>query len=90
MNVVEKHIPKKKFYEKSKSWWSGKLTELRKKMVKYRKKEKRNANPTVENRYIDIKRQYYYKIKLVKSKYWNNFLKNVKNKDIFKAFQYIK
>ena len=90
LNVIEKHIPKKKFYEKSKPWWSGKLTELRKEMAKYRRKWKRNADPIAENRYIDIRRQYYYKIKSAKSKCWNSFLKNAKDKDIFKAFQYTK
>ena len=38
LNVVEKHISKKKFYEKSKPWWLKKLIELRKKMAKYRRK----------------------------------------------------
>ena len=55
-------------------------------MAKYRRKWKRNADSIAENKYINIKRQYYYKIKLVKSKYWNNFLENAKNKDIFKVF----
>ncbi len=59
-------------------------------MAKYKKKWKRNADPIAENRYIDIKRQYYYEIKLAKSKCWNSFLENAKDKDIFKAFQYIK
>ena len=88
--MIEKHILKKKFYEKSKPWWLEKLIELRKEMAKYKRKWKKNANSAAENKYIDIKKQYYYEIKLVKSKYWNNFLENAKDKDIFKAFQYIK
>src|SRR5204862_5772413 len=59
-------------------------------MAKYKRKWKRNADSTAEDKYIDIRRQYYYEIKSAKSKCWNNFLKNVKDKDIFKAFQYIK
>ena len=59
-------------------------------MAKYRRKWKRNADSTTKNKYIDIKRQYYYKIKSAKLKCWNNFLKNAKDKDIFKAFQYTK
>ena len=59
-------------------------------MAKYRRKWKRNANSTTENRYINVKRQYYYEIKSIKLKYWNNFLENIKDKDIFKAFQYTK
>ena len=55
-------------------------------MAKYRKKWKRNANSAAENTYIDVRRQYYFEIKLAKSKCWNSFLKNAKNKDIFKAF----
>ena len=90
LEVVEKHIPKKKFYEKSKPWWSEKLTRLRKEMAKCKRKWKRNADSAAENTYIEIRRQYYFEIKLVKLKCWNSFLKNAKNKDIFKAFQYIK
>ena len=86
LKVVEKHIVKKKFYEKSKPWWSKKLTKLRKEMAKYKRKWKRNADSATENTYIDIKRQYYFEIKLIKSKCWNSFLENIKNKDIFKAF----
>ena len=59
-------------------------------MAKYRRKWKRNANSAAENRYIDVRRQYYYEIKLAKLKCWNSFLENVKDKNIFKAFQYIK
>src|SRR5436190_6329410 len=59
-------------------------------MTKYRKKWKRNANLTVENKYVEIRKQYYYEIKLAKSKCWNNFLENAKDKDIFKVFQYTK
>ena len=59
-------------------------------MAKYRRKWKRNADSTAENRYINVKRQYYYEIKSAKSKCWNNFLENAKDKDIFKAFQYTK
>ena len=56
LDVVEKHISKKKFYEKSKPWWLEKLTELRKEMAKYRRKWKRNADSTAEDKYIDIRR----------------------------------
>ena len=56
LEVVKKHISKKKFYKKSKPWWLEKLTELRKEMAKYKKKWKRNADSAIENKYIDIKR----------------------------------
>ena len=38
-------------------------------MTKYRRKWKRNVDSTAEDKYIDIKRQYYYEIKLAKLKY---------------------
>ena len=38
-------------------------------MAKYKRKWKRNADFAIKNKYIDIKRQYYYEIKIVKSKY---------------------
>ena len=59
-------------------------------MAKYRRKWKRNADLTGESKYVEIRKQYYYEIKLAKSKCWNNFLENAKDKDIFKAFQYTK
>ena len=59
-------------------------------MTKYRRKWKRNADLTAESKYVEIRKQYYYEIKLAKSKCWNNFLENAKDKDIFKAFQYTK
>ena len=59
-------------------------------MAKCRRKWKRNADSAAENKYIDIRRQYYYEIKAAKSKCWNSFLENAKDKDIFKAFQYTK
>ena len=59
-------------------------------MAKYRRKWKRNADLTAESKYVEIRKQYYYEIKLAKSKCWNNFLENAKDKDIFKAFQYTK
>ena len=38
-------------------------------MAKYRRKWKRNVDFTAKNTYIDIRRQYYFEIKLAKSKY---------------------
>ena len=90
IKIVEKHIPKKKLCEKSKPWWSKNLTTLRKKMAKYRRIWKRKADSTAEHKYIDIRKQYYYEIKSAKTKCWNNFLENARDKDIFKAFQYTK
>ena len=40
--------------------------------------------------YQQAKTKYFQQIKLEKAKYWNNFLKNIINKEIFKAFNYIK
>ena len=38
-------------------------------MAKYKKKWKRNADFAAKNKYINIRRQYYYKIKVAKLKY---------------------
>jgi len=38
IKLVELYIPKKKYSERSKPWWSDKLKELRKEMTKYRRK----------------------------------------------------
>ena len=38
-------------------------------MTKYKRKWKKNADFVVENKYINIRRQYYYEIKAAKSKY---------------------
>ena len=49
-------------------------------MAKYKRKWKRNTDSAAENTYIDVRRQYYFEIKSAKSKCWNNFLENIKNK----------
>ena len=90
IKLVELYIPKKKYSERSKPWWSDKLKELRKEMTKYRRKWKRHAEINAEQKYHIARATYYYEIKTAKSNCWNNFLENAQGKDIFKAFQYTK
>ena len=90
IKLIELYIPKKKYSERSKPWWSDKLKELRKEMTKYRRKWKRHAEINAEQKYHIARATYYYEIKTAKSNCWNNFLENAQGKDIFKAFQYTK
>jgi len=48
IKLVEKHIPRKKLFEKSKPWWSNELKTLRKKMTKYRKKWRKYSDVQTE------------------------------------------
>ena len=90
INLVEKHISRKKLSENFKSWWSDELKILRKEMTKYRRKWKKYSDNQAEKEYHEARANYYYEIKKAKSNCWNNFLENASDKEIFKAFQYTK
>ena len=87
---MKKHILRKKLSEKFKFWWSDELKILRKEMTKYRRKWKKDSDIQTEREYHEARTNYYYEIKKAKSNCWNNFLENVSEKEIFKAFQYTK
>ena len=59
-------------------------------MTKYRRKWKKYSDNQAEKEYYEARANYYYKVKKAKLNCWNNFLKNVIEKDIFKAFNYTK
>ena len=86
INLVKKHIFRKKLSEKSKSWWSDELKILRKEMTKYRKKWRKYLDIQAEQKYHKARANYYFKVKKAKSNCWNNFLENASEKEIFKAF----
>ena len=90
IKLVEKHISKKKFSERFKSWWTDELKILRKKMTKYRRKWRKYSDIQAKQEYHEARTNYYFEVKKVKLKCWNSFLKNAFEKEIFKAFQYIK
>ncbi len=83
---MKKHILRKKLSERSKSWWSDELKILRKEMTKYKRKWKKYSDNQAEKKYHEARANYYYEIKKAKSNYWNNFLENASEKEIFKVF----
>ena len=90
IKLVKKHIFRKKLSEEFKFWWSDELKILRKEMTKYKRKWKKDSDIQTEREYHEARANYYYEIKKAKSNCWNNFLENVSEKEIFKAFQYTK
>src|SRR6266487_6143771 len=59
-------------------------------MTKYRRKWRKYSDIQTEREYHEARANYYYEVKKAKSNCWNNFLENASEKEIFKAFQYIK
>ena len=55
INLVKKHILRKKLSERSKSWWSDELKILRKEMTKYKKKWKKYSDNQAEKKGSKIK-----------------------------------
>src|SRR5918911_1631996 len=74
--AAEKSIPKRRFSEKSKIWWSDKLTNLRRQYSQLRRSWKRTKNLNSYSLCKKAKNQYFQEIKLAKNSCWNDFLEN--------------
>ena len=86
--AAEKSIPKRRFCEKSKHWWSEKLTNLRRKYSQLRRNWKRNRDSVSYSQFSQARNQYYQEIKLAKNSSWNSFLENADSEQIFKAYKF--
>ena len=88
--AAEANIPRKKFSERSKPWWSDKLNRLRKNLATARRKWKKTQNEQAYKGFSRARAVYFQEIKSAKTQCWNQFLEEARNKDIFKACQYVK
>ena len=94
--ALDKHVPKKRFSEHGKPWWTEELTQMRKQMAKAKRTwQKAQVNPMEDEdpsylQYKETRNAYFSAIKKAKSECWNQFLEDADGKDIFKAFQYTK
>ena len=86
--TANKSIVKKKSFEKSKSWWLEKLTNLRKNYSFIRRKWKRNEAIYIQ--FSQARNLYFQEIKQAKQKCWNDFLKNADSEQIIKVYKYCK
>ena len=94
--ALDKHVPKKRFSEHSKPWWTEELTQKRKQMAKAKRIWQKTQVNLMEDEnssylhYKKIRNDYFSAIKQAKSECWNQFLEGAEGRDIFKAFQYTK
>ena len=89
--AAEKSISKTRYSEKSKPWWSDKLSELRKKLSHFKRIWKRNQSHDLYLQpYLNARNQYFQEIKLAKQTHWNEFLKNADSEQVWKAYKYCK
>ena len=86
--AANKSIVKRKSSEKSKSWWSEKLTNLRKSYSFIRRKWKRNEASYIQ--FSLTRNLYFQEIKQAKQKCWNDFLENADSEQVFKVYKYCK
>ena len=94
--ALDKHVPKKRFSEFGKPWWSEELGLMRKQMAKAKRMWIKAQVDLTEDenlsylQYKELRNPYFSAIKKAKADCWNQFLEGAEGKDIFKAFQYIK
>ena len=92
------NISRLKVSAKFKSWWNSELNLMRKKMTKakrYYQEIKFNSEFEFEisnawNQFKIKRLNYFHAIRQVKSISWIEFLKNAKEKEIFKAYKFTK
>ena len=64
--AAEKSIPKRRFSEHSKPWWSDKLTNLRKNYSSIRRNWKRNRSQSSHLHHLQARNQYFQEVKIAK------------------------
>ena len=88
-SAAEKSIPKFKFSDRSKPWWSEKISKLRRNLSSKRRNWKRNQSQNqLHYQYTQARNQYFQEIKLAKNKCWNDFLENADSEQVYKAYKY--
>jgi hypothetical protein len=90
-NAASIVIPARRFSEKSKIWWSEKLTNIRRSLAQKRRYIRNNqADQQAATAYLQARNSYCQEIKLAKFTSWNAFLENAKLDEVFKAYKYCK
>ena len=76
LNAAEAAIPRLKPCERSKPWWSTKLTSLRKSLNRAFRLYKKNPSSQLEEEYKTTRNLYCNSIREAKRTCWDNFLQN--------------
>ncbi len=90
VEALNQFISKRRSWEKSKIWWTEKLTQLKKNLAKAKRMHK--VLQTKEN-LLNFKRNrndYFQAIRAAKKKSWSNFLNNAVEKEVFQAYKFTK
>ncbi len=89
-NTVKLFVFKQRICAKSKFWWNNKLIEMWKTSLSKKRTWKRCRNDDAWAEIVQMRNLYHDAIKLIKNQFWTNFLNNVKEKEVFQTYRFIK
>jgi ribonuclease HI len=83
-------IPRKRLCERSKPWWTGQLTDLRKGLAAAGRRYKGLPTDSNFEAFKAARNSYSHAIKTAKKTHWKDFLADAAGKDVFTAYAYTK
>ncbi len=89
-NTVKLFVFKQRICVKSKLWWNNELIEMWKTLSSKKRIWKRCRNDDAWAKIVQMWNSYHDAIKLIKNQFWINFLNNIKEKEMFQIYKFIK
>ena len=89
-NTVKLFIFKQRICVKSKLWWNNELIKRWKTLLSKKRIWKRCRSDDTWAEIVQTWNSYHDAIKLIKIQFWINFLNNVKEKEVFQTYKFIK
>jgi hypothetical protein len=90
--TIEAKVPKAKLGPHTKRWWTKELTELRKVMLKLRRKackERHKDDNTAWEQFKDARRVFSNELDKIKKNHWCDWLEKADDPDLWTAHKYI-
>ncbi len=84
MNIVKLFVFKQRIFAKSKLWWNNEFIEMWKMLLSRKWIWKRCRNDDAWAKIVQMWNSYHDVIKLIKNRFWINFLNNIEEKKCFK------
>ncbi len=89
-NTVKLFVFKQRICAKSKLWWNNELVKMWKTLLSKKRIWKRCRNDDAWAEIVQMRNSYHDTIKLIKNRFWINFLNNVKEKEVFQIYKFTK
>ncbi len=89
-NTVKLFVFKQWICAKSKFWWNNEFIEMWKMLLSKKRIWKRCRNDDAWAKIVQMWNSYHDAIKLIKNQFWTNFFNNVKEKEVFQTYKFIK